>query len=148
MKRLFTCILLCAISTICFGQLTITSSYDGSKTQSEKLNINDCFIKYNPQGGFFITSSTSNRYDGVAVFELGNNKEEALATLNDIIKIFDTQKKGYSVEVVMKGTKHFLFLDKQMGKYCLWIETSKCAGRWWLVKKNVEKAKEWVEDNF
>lgn len=148
MKRLFTCVLLCAISTICFGQLTVKGTYDGSKTQSCTLNINDCFLKYNPESGFFITSNTDNRYDKNAYFFVGKDKESALETINDLIYIFDNQDKGFTAEVEMAGDNHTLILDKQMGRYCLWIKSKGCAGKWWLMKKNLEKGKEWIEKNF
>lgn len=148
MKRLFTCILLCAFCTICWGQLNIKSSYDGSKTKSCHLNVNNCLLNYNPEIGFFITSKTSNQFDKHAIFFVGDDKESALNTINDIIGIFDNEEKDFSVSVEMGGRDHILTLGKQMGTYCLWIKSDGCAGRWWLIRKNLEKGKKWIENNF
>jgi hypothetical protein len=86
------------------AQLNITN-------KSEKIerisSARTGFISLNKQGDiYYVGLHSSNQFDNPGIFYLGKDKESSLATLNDLLTLQETLKKGeYVVTVAPKKTK-------------------------------------------
>lgn len=102
MKKLLLLFALCIIPMAANAQLNV-------KRQVEKMekitSVRTGFCKLMHQGDdFYISVVTSNRYDDNFILELGEGKESALSTLEDLISLCTTIEKGAPV-VISNGGK-------------------------------------------
>lgn len=70
------------------------------KTNTETLlSIRMGFIKLNYDGSYFLAMSTTNQFDRPMILPLGKDKAEAIKTIESLIEITSTIKKGDCIKI-------------------------------------------------
>lgn len=129
-------LVLCLVSTMCFGQLNI-------QTHEEYANYKTVFevkwggiyygeIRYILDGTYVLCGKTDNQFEKtMASIVLGKNKEQAIKSINDLQQ-FTKNSKNYEVGIVEgfdgKTTKIYTY-SCGFGLNGLFMETDYVAGK-------------------
>lgn len=136
MKRILLLFALIALFPfVASAQLNI----QGKTSKSEKLASARSGIVTLYQNGdtYSITIKSSNKFDDPATFFLGMTKESSIATLKDMIGLFDTMEVQSVVDVKDAVDKPITIV--RISKPTLSLKFPGIAGDCWLMKTELQK---------
>lgn len=88
------------LPSVANAQLNITSrSEKPVKICQSKTLMGNADLYKSSEDIYYIYINSSNQFDNVALFVIGNSRESALQTLTDLERLFETTKKGDSVRI-------------------------------------------------
>jgi hypothetical protein len=97
-------------TTMAEAQIQKTSSYQSETIASARMGVVQ--LKYD--GDFFLVLTTSNQFDKPMLLKLGDNKESALLSLNDLLDLADSLQ-GTEMQSIDNGYEKELTISKSMG---------------------------------
>ena len=117
------------------AQLNITNKSDKiERISSARTGL----ISLNKQGDiYYVGLHSSNQFDNPGIFYLGKDKESSLATLNDLLTLQETLKKGECVDVKDISGKKISISQAMTGN--LAFQFSDMAGICYLHKNEIKK---------
>ena len=141
MKRILITLAAIIMALPALAQLNVTAKTDSKQIGTVRTGIIRVFRS---SSGYSMALTTDNRYDDAQVFFLGEDKESALATLDDMVGIIDGD--GDEALEVETGTgKCLLKVTKQLGVKILTFSFYGAAGTQSMSKGELNKVKGIVE---
>lgn len=102
MKKIIflTALMMAMLPSVANAQLNIASRSGKTVTicQSRTM-MGNAELRKSCEGIYYIYISSSNQFDFVELFFIGDSRESALQTLRDLERLFETTKKGESVYI-------------------------------------------------
>lgn len=97
MKKIFVIIIstMILMPTMADAQIKIESR----KTTETLLSLRMGFIDLTYNGSYFLSMSTTNQFDDPIVISLGKDKQEAMQTLQNLIDLTTSIKKGECITI-------------------------------------------------
>ena len=93
--------------------------------------------------GISMSLTTNNRFDNPGFFFLGETKESALASIDDLIQLLDESTEGEAITVESSpGEQCQLIPQKQLGLKTIYFKFDGCAGMQNMSKAEFEKVRE------
>lgn len=143
MKKLFLIVACALVAVTANAQLNVTSTLE----QGEIVDVCTIRSTYSwlkcHNGKYYIGGRTDNRYDEPFIFILGDNAENSIQTLKDMLSIIES--KTEIVNVQQSGKKYTISLLKMIGKYYLGIKEEGLAGDFNITPKELNKCIEQIK---
>lgn len=114
MKKIIIAIISAMIlmPTMADAQIQKTGTLKTKTLSSVRMGVVN--LKLNENGTYYLAMKTTNQFDDYMILKLGENKESAIQSLNDLLDIFDSLK-GESTQYIQNGYGRELRLWKVMG---------------------------------
>lgn len=114
MKKIIIAIISAMIlmPTMADAQIQKTGSFKAKTLATARMGVVN--LKLDGDGIYYLAMKTTNQFDDYMVLKLGENKESAIQSLNDLIDIFDSLN-GDAVQYINNGYGIELRLWKFMG---------------------------------
>lgn len=87
------------------AQITIKSKSNTKTLLSIRMGV--ITLEYEENDCFYLAMSTTNQFDDAIILPLGKDKREAMQTLNDLIDITTSMKKGDSITIESAYDREF-----------------------------------------
>lgn len=125
MKKIIIAIISAMIlmPTMADAQIQKTGTFKTKTLSSVRMGFVN--LKLSGNGTYYLAMKTSNQFDDYMLLKLGENKESAIQSLNDLIDIMDSLK-GESTQYIQNGYGRELRLWKLLG--ALYISCDGYAG--------------------
>lgn len=108
MKKIIAlAIALMALAPVMDAQIQKTDSFSTKVVTSVRTG----FVKLMHSNDYFLAMNTTNQFDDAVLIKLGNDKETAIQTLNDLIGILESLK-GNDMQYIKNGYNEELCLYK------------------------------------
>ena len=140
MKKILLTIMIALTALPLFGQLKTKSSNKIDNLGSVRMGV---ITVLQSNIGISMGMTTDNRFDNPGIFVLGEDKDSAIQTLNDLIGILE----GEETVTVECAPSHEcdLMPKKQLGVKTLYFYFDSCAGKQNVTRQELEKVIDIIE---
>lgn len=115
MKKILIALLMCIINVVSYGQLNVVNS--GGNTKTDKI-VGDMYARVICQNSIYQLSVKDNKSSNHIVITLGNNKEDAVKSLEQLYEWLSTARKKDYFTIDEKG-QNIVFYKHDSTAFCV-----------------------------
>ena len=142
MKKILLVVAVCLAAIPAFAQLNVKASTKSKQIAAFRMGVITVHLGSH---GYYMALTTNNQFDKSAIFRLGEDKEAATKTLDDLMSILESGDTDTAVFVESSpGKECMLTIQKQLGVPSLWFKVDGCAGSQGLTMGELKKVRDAV----
>lgn len=137
MRKIFLLMVVTLVANVCVAQLNVVGTIEKRKTE---LTLGFRGYLFSMGERYFIGVSSSNRYDGYTIIDLGCDVESSLESAKQLITLFESMKVGETTIIKNQANENVTLRKvNNLGYKCFKVDCVGQAGDAWLEPKHINK---------